>query len=370
MTLSIPKTVAIIIPARNEANRIAACLKALAGQHPQRVRVILVVNNTTDTTAAIARKAGELSGLDLRVLVRDIGPGQGAGTARRIGCAHAVCTMPDLRYFMTTDADSIVAPDWVARNLAHLQTVGAVCGKVDLIAEEAGILNKMDRRLATDEGTYRWLVQDVYARHAPGCADIRGTHGEAAGASLSFTKSAYLAVGGFAPVTCGEDRRIVRAFRSAGFRVVHADDVTVQASCRLTGRAAGGMSDALSVRITGGNYLVDDCLPPAGWIVKQANHGALGPWPPLVPDSRRLRVGDLPANIEILKKFQNSGPFLAVPITSAGSLPRSRLGAVRPDKGSAAVPDGSTPPASPLCKAGAAGSPQIEMPEIPARKGA
>ncbi|WP_299793872.1 glycosyltransferase family 2 protein [uncultured Marivita sp.] len=338
MTRPAAKDTAIVIPARNEEARIGACLTALAGQG--NAVVILVLNNTTDRTGSVAHDIAARHDLDLTVLERTLPSREGVGTARRIGCDHALQTMPALRYLLTTDADCIVAPDWIAQNLAHLKTADAVCGKVDLIAGEADILDGMDPHLAELEGIYRALVQDIYARQAPGSADIGYTHGEAAGASLGFTRAAYLAGGGFAPVRCGEDRRIVRALRAAGCRVRHADDVTVQASCRLIGRAAGGMSDALKARIGDLDYLIDDCLPPADWLVRQASGKTLGPWPPQVPARFRLHVRDLPQHIEILEKFRNSERLISASIASAATMPCSHLDTLLPGKGSANVPAG------------------------------
>ena len=134
----------------------------------------------------------------------------------------------------------------------------------------------MDPHLAELEGIYRALVQDIYARHAPGCVDIADTHGEAAGASLAFTRTAYLDVGGF-----------------------------------------------------------DDCLPSANWLVRQACGKTLGPWPPHVPARFRLHVQDLPRHIEILENFENSERLISASIVRAAATPCSHLGMPAPDKGSA-----------------------------------
>lgn len=337
MTRASTNDIAIIIPARNEEDRIGTCLMALAEQSTARASVILVVNNTTDRTSEVAHDIATRLDLYLTLLTRTLGSHEGVGSARKIGCNHALQAMPSLRYLLTTDADCIVAPDWIGRNLAHLETVDAVCGKVDLIADEADILDGMDRHLATLEGTYRKLVQDIYAGYAPGCSDIGGTHGEAAGASQAFSKEAYLAVGGFAPIVCGEDRRIARDLRTAGYKVRHADDVKVQASCRLTGRAVGGMSDALKARISGMDYKVDDCLPPADWMIKHATSNTLGSWPGHVPAHSRLSVQDLPLHIELLKKFRNSAQEIFASSASVVAVPNSHPGISAPDRGSAIV---------------------------------
>ncbi|WP_299785130.1 glycosyltransferase family A protein [uncultured Marivita sp.] len=339
MSPPVAKDTAIVIPARNEEARIGACLSALSAQASARVSVILVVNNTTDRTIDIARAVAIRSGLDMTVVDLKLSPSEGVGTARKFGCDHALRTMPDLRYLLTTDADCITAPNWVARNLAHLQIVDVVCGKVDLIADEAEILDGMNRKLAERESVYRGLVQDIYATYSTSSTDISGTHGEAAGASLSFGKPAYLAVGGFAPIVCGEDRRIVRSFRRAGYEVRHASDVTVRASCRLSGRATGGMSDALRARFNGTDYLIDDCLPPADWLVRQAVRKALGPWPPYVPAHLRLNVQDLPRHIKLLRNFNNSERLISASNALAAALPSFEFGMPTPDKRSAIIPN-------------------------------
>ena len=338
MSHALAPDAAVIIPARNEEARIGACLTALANQKGRRFRTILVINNTTARTGAIARETAARLGLDLTVLECSLAPHEGVGTARRIGCDHALRALPDLRYLLTTDADCIVGPHWLTRNIAHLNEVEAVCGKIDPIAAEAHVLSGMDPQLTALEGRYRTLVQEFYARHAPGCTDLAGTHGEAAGASLAFSAKAYLGVGGFAPISCGEDRRIIRIMREKGCTVRHVDDVTVQASCRLRGRATGGMSDALKARIDGVNYLIDDCLPPADWLIRHAVNGKLGPWPMQVSARLRLWVRDLPRHIETLEICRNSGWAIPAPKAPAVTLPRFQPGSEAPEWGSALVP--------------------------------
>lgn len=370
MMHSFPNDTAVIIPARNEEARIGACLTALGRQDAARVMVILSVNNTTDRTVGVARDTAKRYGLHLVVLERTFSSDHGVGTARRIGSDHALRSLPDLQYILTTDADCIVAPDWIAQNHAHLEQVDAVCGKVGLITAEESILHGMDRHLATLEGSYRKLVQQFYACHAPGCADIAGTHGEAAGASLAFTKAAYLAVEGFALLKCGEDRHIVRALRNAGKSVRHADNVTVQASCRLHGRAAGGMSDALKARIGGADYRVDDCLPPADWLMEQAVRKTLGPWPPQVPTRFRLNVRDLPEHIKKLEKFTNSEGLSPIRIGTVDAVTNSHLGTQQPTVGSAIVPAGPDHQTVPPRANGMPTTLQPNEAAMPAAKGA
>ncbi|SDG27641.1 glycosyltransferase [Sulfitobacter delicatus] len=310
---------AIVIPARDEAERIAHCLDALAPQCSERVQVILVVNNTGDDTAEIANAAATALHINLHVLNVAYPAQRGVGEARRLGGSEALRSLPHLNHILTTDADCRVAPDWVARNLYHLQEADAVCGKVDLHPGETAWLAGLDKSLQDIEDTYRGLVQEAFARYGSNCTDLRGSHGQTPGASLGFTRSAYVATGGFEPIPCGEDRQIIRTLRSLGRRVRHASDIRVAASCRLTGRAAGGMADTLRARLSGDNYAADDCLPRADDLIHQIRSGAVPSWPPQLAPGDCVPARDLPAHCNKLRRFLAA----AVPANAAAMPPKS-----------------------------------------------
>lgn len=301
---------AVVIPARDEAKRIASCLAALAPQTSERVQIILVVNNTRDATGQIAQDIACRLNVNLQVMNVTYPSNLGVGEARRLGAEFALRTLPHLRHVLTTDADCRAAPNWIERSIFHLKAVDAVCGKVALHPGEAACLEGLDPRLQVYEDAYRELVQDAFARYAPNCTDLRGSHGQTPGASLGFTSEAYLAAGGFSPIPCGEDRQIMRALRTQNMRVRHASDVCVEASCRLTGRAAGGMADTLRARLEGGNYSTDDCLPRAEDLTRQIRQGQLPCWPPKVAVDDCIPVRELPQHIARLRKA------LATPLLS------------------------------------------------------
>ena len=306
MMLQARKDIAVAIPARNEEQRIGSCLSALAGQCSERTTVVVVINNSTDRSIAVARHVADRKCIDLRIVHCVIEQDLGVGAVRNIGCLHAIRHMPDLRYLLGTDADCVVGPGWVFRNSAHLETSDAVCGRVTPLIGDLAVLQKMNQTLARNEGVYRGLVQTLYACYAEGCQSLGGTHGETAGASLAITKEAYLAIEGFTSVGAGEDRMIVRKLHRLGYRVRHANDVVVQASCRLVGRARGGMSDALKARIFHDDYYIDDCLPSSECLLKQVAAGTLGSWPPLAPQDDRVLASDLGRHIDALATYLNS----------------------------------------------------------------
>ncbi len=105
-------SVAVVVPARNEAECIAASAQSLLQQSYAGIfRIIVVDDDSTDGTAAIVRAAAAGASRDL-VVVTSGGPPPGwTGKlwALRQGIAAAETTRPD--YLLLTDADIVHAPD-------------------------------------------------------------------------------------------------------------------------------------------------------------------------------------------------------------------------------------------------------------------
>jgi len=108
--------------------------------------------------------------------------------------------------------------------------------------EHAALPPDLLRRAALDD---RFLaLKAVLEAHLTG----KASHEQTPGASLALTPATYRAVGGFDPMPTHEDRAIIMRMKVLGLSVVHARDVTVQAACRMQGRAPGGMAAALKMR--------------------------------------------------------------------------------------------------------------------------
>ena len=76
--------IAVVIPCRDDAEMLVACLDALARQQRRADRIIVVDNARSDDSAAVARAAGG------EVLVGRVG-GIGPGAAPRPDAAPTVC---------------------------------------------------------------------------------------------------------------------------------------------------------------------------------------------------------------------------------------------------------------------------------------
>lgn len=91
----------VVIPARDEAEYLPACLRALAAQTRPPAEVIVVDNGSSDNTAVLARRGGALCVSEPRI---------GLTRARQTGARHARG-----EWLVFVDADTVVPPDYLER---------------------------------------------------------------------------------------------------------------------------------------------------------------------------------------------------------------------------------------------------------------
>lgn len=214
-------TVAVVIPARDEADLIARCVSSIGS-----ARIIVVADSCADNTAEIARSRGaEVIEIDEA----------NVGLARAIGC-EAALRHAEVDWIACTDADSVVPPTWIDEQL-RLAAAGAdvVVGTVRPDFADLSALQ-----------TNAWL-----ATHQPGVAN-----GHVHGANLGLRASAYLSVGGFAPVSEHEDNDLVARLATAGFTVTPTAAIEVLTSGRVFGRTPGGYARYLRDDLVGSAELI------------------------------------------------------------------------------------------------------------------
>lgn len=213
--------IGIVIPARNEAHHIAACVASaiLAGKHPmlcgEGVEVLVVADRCTDGTERIAIANGALT---LSIQAKNVGHARAAGADSLL--------QRNARWLAFTDADSTVAPDWLASQM----DLGAdvVCGTVE-VSDWSAHLENAPR------------LRDHFARTYNDMDGHRHIHG----ANLGVCASAYLKVGGFQHLHCSEDVALVEALNASGASIAWSASPRVTTSARTDARARGGFGDTL-----------------------------------------------------------------------------------------------------------------------------
>ena len=234
--------IGVAIPAHDEEACLGACLQAMleAARHPalagEEVRVCVALDACSDGSAMlVARHAPLFAAAGCVLEWVEV-------AARRVGAARALAAQRLLahgaRWLAFTDADTRVAPGWLAAQLA--QDADAVCGSVAVDdwsphAEMAPALRERFMREYQDRDGHRHIH----------------------GANLGVSAAAYLAAGGFAAVDCHEDVLLVRALERIGARVAWSAQPRVFTSARVDARARGGFGDTLRALTAG----LQSCVP-------------------------------------------------------------------------------------------------------------
>ncbi len=210
--------IGIIVPAHDEEERIEDCVQSLvkAATHcslaGEAVEIIVVLDACQDRTGTLARRLGART---IKVRARNV------GLARQAG-AHAALRS-GARWLAFTDADTVVAPDWLAMQLA-LQA-DAVCGTV-AVEDWGAYGERMHRHF---ELTY---------------TDADG-HSHIHGANLGVCAAAYATAGGFLGLETGEDVALVEALRASGAKIAWSRAPRVVTSVRPNYKAPNGFGATL-----------------------------------------------------------------------------------------------------------------------------
>jgi hopene-associated glycosyltransferase HpnB len=130
-----PPAVAAVVPARNEADLLAATLRSLLDQdYPGELRIVLVDDESEDGTAEVAEAVAKSHprGGRLAVVRSDPRPPGWVGKTWALACgvAHAREHGGEPEHWLFTDADVEHRPDDVARLVAR-----AEAGRLDLVSQ-------------------------------------------------------------------------------------------------------------------------------------------------------------------------------------------------------------------------------------------
>lgn len=195
--------VTVIVPARDEEDKIAACLQAISRQtYPKdKFEVLLVNDHSEDATVSIAENIAK-SFPGLRIL--HLGEVQGPAykkAAVALGISEAKGEI-----ILTTDADCVMGAEWLSSMLAHFEPdTGMVSGPVALTG------NKLFQRFQALEFMGLQLVG------AGGIADGKPTMCN--GANLAYRKEVFEEVGGFAGIdhiASGDDELLMHKIAASG----------------------------------------------------------------------------------------------------------------------------------------------------------
>ncbi len=216
--------ISVIIPARNEAENIAACLQSICQQdYPLNLFEIIVVDDaSTDNTLAIARTI-EKNGLQINIARLEARENNTAPKKRAIekGIALSKGSL-----IVTTDADCIVGPSWLKNMAAWHQYSNNVFIAAPVLMQNNGSL--LSRFQALDFLTMQGITAASVSRQF---------HYMCNGANLAYEKKVFEDVGGFNgidQIASGDDmllmNKIARLYpQRVGF--INAQAAIVSTAC-------------------------------------------------------------------------------------------------------------------------------------------
>lgn len=182
-------SVAIIVPARDEAETIAAALNSLISQdYPGPLSILLVDDASTDATAAIARTLPDPAHR-LRILTGQPRP---QGWAGKLWAVHQGVAATESDLLLLTDADIVHDSKHVATLVAQLETTGAE------LASEMVRLNRESpaERALVPAFVYFFQLLYPFARvNAP-----RARTAAAAGGTVLIRRATLARAGGIAAI--------------------------------------------------------------------------------------------------------------------------------------------------------------------------
>jgi len=220
--------VSVLVPARDEAAHIEACIRGLLTSDYPAFEVLALDDHSSDGTGAILAR---LAAADARLRVLPGGPLLPGWLGKANACRQlAEAARGDLLLF--TDADVRHAPTLIGHAVATLiaRRVGLLSIFPDQIT--GTLAERLVVPLMQHFAVYVLLPLPLMTRlRSPAFAAANGQF-------LLFRRDAYLACGGHAAVRANvlEDVGLARAVKAAGYRIALADGNGL-VTCRMYGSA-------------------------------------------------------------------------------------------------------------------------------------
>jgi chlorobactene glucosyltransferase len=235
-------SVSVLLPARNEALRIRSCLESLLKQNHSSLEIIVLDDESVDTTAEIAFALGFLTNPESKCRLIRGAPLPPGWTGKSWAC-HQLAEVARGDFLLFTDADTVHQPEAVSAAVAAAQRLR--CDLLTLWPFQTTITfaeKIVIPLMFVVGGSYlpHWLL--VWAQRSPRLARVLGRKllarcGTATGQFLLFRRQSYFKMGGHRAVGehLVEDISLAREVAKRipdGWRLVTCDG-TGLVSCRM-----------------------------------------------------------------------------------------------------------------------------------------
>lgn len=222
------RSMAVVIPARNEEILLAACLRSVAAAM-ERVTLaclaVVVLDRCVDGSAEVARDWAERIPL---LLVEGEFTSVGAARDAGVAAARPQVNAVDAEHvwIANTDADTVVPSQWLERQRRLANSgLDLILGTVEPGPPEPG----------QERGHQIWFQEH----------DLVEGHSHVHGANLGIRLSELDRAGGFGDARVAEDVGLTQRVRDGHGRWLATDTMRVVTSSRRHGRASHGFAEYL-----------------------------------------------------------------------------------------------------------------------------
>ena len=217
----------VIIPARNEAANIKACVESILAQdYPSAAFEIIVIDDFSEDDTAFIVQALSQQFPQVRLLQLKDHCKEGETLAYKKKAIEIAVSVAKGDWILTTDADCIVPTRWLLLYNAYIQEQqpSFVAAPVMFI-KTAGMLNQFQ------------LLDFLALQGITAAAVGAGKHSMSNGANLGFEKAAFIAVGGYQGVdhiASGDDMFLMHKMKQTLHKPVgylfHPDAIVLTAA--------------------------------------------------------------------------------------------------------------------------------------------
>jgi glycosyl transferase family 2 len=225
--------VSVIVPARNEEACLADCLRTLVGQAGPSYEVIVIDDDSTDGTRAMAERFA------VRVIAADLLP---EGWSGKCNAAGSGAKLAKGQWLLFTDADTKHAPNSIAAGLQEAKESSADLLSYSPKQEVGSLAERALMPLIFAELATKYPPKEVCDPNSPVAA--------ANGQYLLIRREVYDAIGGHAAVGASilEDVELARRTKQAGHTLrFHFSDVVTTRMYRSFGELWEGWTKNLAL---------------------------------------------------------------------------------------------------------------------------
>jgi len=214
--------VSLIVPSHNRAQQLERCLRSLLGlDYPAQCLELIVVDDasTDETATMLERLTREAASLGIMMQVIHHTPRQGVAQSRNSGAEAA---HHDLLAY--TDSDCVTSPGWLAELVPAFQDahIGAVSGMIRAYERQSLL------------GRYEDVRSSLFMGTRPQQVRLEGPLTYVPTANLLVRRALWQRLGGFAPLTFGEDVDFCRRLLATGSQLIYLPQGVIYHDYRTT----------------------------------------------------------------------------------------------------------------------------------------